>query len=215
MSVIKMIIVDDHPAIAYGTKAILEQNLNYQVVDIINSVDLVADSVILHYPQIMFVDMNLPGMNGRELTMMIKKISPRTNVIMFSGFDLIPMWNQLIQAGVSGMLSKNASPEQIMRMIGAVLDGETVIPINILNQLVFNENPTEILQTVELTEREQQIMTMISDGLSNAQIGKTLIVSTRTAENYISKIYEKLAVKTRLEAIEAYRARYAPHLNPE
>ena len=208
MSIIKIMIVDDHPAIAYGTKMILEQNLNYQVVDIISSVSKVTDAVLLHQPKIMFIDMNMPEMNGRELSTLIKSVAPWTNIIMFSGFDLIPMWNQLVRAGVSGILSKNASPEQIMRMVGAILNGETVVPLSMIHQLIYNENASEMIQNIELSDREQNIMRMICDGFSNQQIGKTLMVSTRTAENYISKTYEKLGVKSRIDAIEAFRLRY-------
>jgi two-component system competent response regulator ComA len=208
MSIVKMIIVDDHPAIAYGTKMIIEQNLHYQVVEVIHSVHHVAEAVLAHRPQIMFIDMQLPDMNGRELTGLIKNISPRTQVVMFSGFELFPMWNQLMSAGVSGILSKSASPEQIMRMINALLSGETVIPLTLLNHLIYNENPKQLLQSIELSTKEQSIMTMVCNGMSNQQMADQISVTSRTIENYLSKIYEKLGVRTRVEAIEAFKTRY-------
>jgi two-component system competent response regulator ComA len=208
MSKIIIIIVDDHPAIAYGTKMILEQNSDYQVVDVISDVAHVPDAILHYHPQLMLIDMHMPGMNGRELAKVIKTISPRTQVVIFSGFDLTPMWNQLNQVGVSGIMSKNATPRQIMRMVEAILEGETVIPISLMKNLVYNQQVTELLQTIELSAREMVIMNMVCDGFTNQQIAKHLIVSTRSAENYISKIYEKLGVRTRLEAIETYRTRY-------
>jgi DNA-binding NarL/FixJ family response regulator len=208
MAITKIIIVDDHPAISYGTKIIIEQNLNYQVVDVIHAVNEVVDSVMRHHPQIMFVDMHMPQMNGRELTTLIKQISPRTHVVIFSGYDLIPMWNQLIQAGVSGIMSKNATPDQILRMIASIVAGETVIPVTLLNRLVYNDNASQLLQTIELTEREQSIMQMVCDGMSNQSLSQQLIVSTRTVENYLSRIYQKMGVRTRSEAIEAFKSRY-------
>jgi len=208
MKITNIILVDDHPAIAYGTKTILEQNLNYRVVEILTDVSQVTDALLHHHPQIVMVDMNMPIMNGRELTSLIKSVAPRTQVIIFSGFDLMPMWNQLNRVGVSGILSKNATPQQIMRMVASVLDGETIIPIAMMQHLVFDGYSANLLQTVELTERELKIMHMIFNGMSNRQISEELIVSTRSAENYIARIYSKLGVKSRSEAIEEYRSRY-------
>ncbi len=208
MSAIRIIIIDDHPAIAVGTKHILEQDAQLKVVDIVHHPAQVLQSVLMHKPHIVLIDLNMPEVSGKELARQVKTALPGTQVIIFSGFDLVPMWNTLIQVGVSGILSKNCLPEQMHRMIGAVLNGDTVIPIQLLNRLVYNEDPHTLLQTVLLSEREQQIMQLICNGENNQQIAANLIVSTRSAENYIARIYEKLGVRTRAEAVEAYRAQY-------
>jgi two-component system competent response regulator ComA len=208
MSPVNIIIIDDHPAFAVGTKHILEQDADFKVVEIIHNSTKVIESILIHKPHVVLIDLNMPELSGKEVAKQIKTVLPNTQVIIFSGFDLVPMWNTLMQVGVSGILSKNCTPEQLHRMIGAVLSGDTIIPIQMLNRLVYNEDPNLLLQTVLLTDREQQIMELICAGENNQKIAAKLIVSTRSAENYIARIYEKLGVRTRAEAIDAYRSQY-------
>jgi two-component system competent response regulator ComA len=202
---IKVLIIEDHPTMGYGTKMVLEQDENVNVVGIAENGAKGIEMINTLCPSIVFLDLNLPDNNGLEIAKMIRKLNPKIHVVIFTGYDFLPFFNRLIEAGVSGIISKNALPRQVIRMLQCIIDGETVLPLSIFRQIQLHSNENDENQwNGALSEKEKNIVLMVAKGHTNAQIANEIYMSVRSVENYLTKIYEKLGVKSRVEAVEKF-----------
>lgn len=210
---IKVLLIEDHPAMGYGTKVILEQDPNIQVVGVAETGGKGLEMVEQYQPMIIFLDYFLPDTTGKELVTIIKEQFPHIHIVVFTGYDYMPFFHELIKIGVSGMMMKSATPKQLMRMIESIIDGETVIPLTLFWNIQLSECQRQTDHwEMELSEREKKILHMLTKGYTNTQIAHELGVSTRSVEYYLSRIYEKLNVSSRTEAVEKYmRARGSLH----
>lgn len=197
----KILIVDDHPMFSYGTKAILEGMENILVVGIAVSGKMCLDLVAAHKPDLVLLDYNLPDQNGYELTKQIKCIHTEIQVVIFTGIDFMPMYNDLLMLNISGILAKNSSDEQLQNMIRCIIEGQTAIPLELFTQLRMHN--MEASQGT-LTSQEQQIMSMVYEGHTLEQIADTIFASKRTVDNYLRKIYGKLGAKNRAQALQKF-----------
>ncbi len=148
------------------------------------------------------LDMNLPDLSGKEVAKSIKEKYPKVHIIIFTGYDYVPYLNLFLESGVSGMLSKNASIRQIIRMIESVMDGETVLPLSVYQCMRIQPDVKQSPRALNFSEKENEIISMLVKGCTNAMIAKKIFMSVRSVENYMAKIYEKLEVKSRVEAVE-------------
>lgn len=203
--VIHVLLIEDHPAMGYGTKMLLEQNPNIQVIGIAETGAKGLSMVEQYKPAIVFLDFYLPDTTGKELARVLKEKYPTIHIVVFTGYDYVPFFNELVQAGVSGIMTKSATPKQLARMIESILNGETVVPLSIFRQIHLNEyQEQKNHRDMGLTEKEKKILSMVAQGYTNAQIAKDICVSTRSVEYYLTKIYGKLNVNSRAEAVEIY-----------
>lgn len=196
---VRILVIDDHPSMSFGTRLILEQVEHVEVVDVVYTGGEGISFVEQNRPDIVLLDLALPDLCGPEVARRIKPFCE--HVVIFSGEDNIePILNDLLSAGVSGIIHKRVSPRQVQRAIECILDGETVIPISLLAQLrvVIEEREPE----VQLRDKELQLMRMVADGYTNLEIAKVLFVSPKTVENHLTQIYRKLSVQSRIEAVQ-------------
>ncbi|WNF38345.1 response regulator transcription factor [Bacillaceae bacterium IKA-2] len=203
---VKVLLVEDHPAMGYGTKTILEQMPNIEVVGIAESGEKGIEMVEQYQPEIIFLDMNLPDKSGKEVAKIIKEKHPKKHIIIFTGYDYRPYVNDLIGIGVSGLMMKSATPKQLLRMIDCVIDGETVIPLTLFRHMQINESAEQkIVEGMKMmTKREKKVLSMIAKGNTNKGIAEEIDMSVRSIEYCITSIYEKLEVNSRAKAIEKY-----------
>ncbi|MVP00901.1 response regulator [Paenibacillus lutrae] len=197
----QILIVDDHPAMAYGTKFILEQEKDIQVVGVANSGESGIEMMMKLKPSVIFLDFHLPDLTGMEVAVKMREIDETIQIVIFTGIDYMPILNNLLDLGVCGIMSKDSSEEQIRNMMRSLKEGQTVIPISLLHQLRLSQ-PEDDMSS--LTDEEINIMNQIVKGATNEQIADEIHMSKRSVDNYVRKIYDKFGVKSRAQAIEKF-----------
>ncbi|KKB33122.1 response regulator transcription factor [Bacillus thermotolerans] len=202
---INIILVDDHRAVAEGTKALLEQDGQFNV-SICSDLNCIYEMIETECIDVFLFDLYMPEINGIELSRKILKDFPESKIIIYTGFDITQHFNLLVERGISGFISKNASREQMIRAIEAALRDEVIIPVELFRQLrktpMVSVAPKEgELSDIQLTEREVDILMAISKGMTNKEIAHQLNYSQRTIEYSITNLFEKLKVRSRTEAL--------------
>lgn len=206
---VKVIIVDDHPAVRKGTETILK-DAEMDVVSIEN-VDEVIKAAYDLTIDIFLLDLYMPEINGLELSKRILQINPEAKIAIYTGFDISPHFNLLVDAGVSGFISKMASPRHLVTSIKCILDEEVILPLSLLRQLrrdIVSTNidtKSEETSILTLSKKEQKIMELISKGFTNKKIAEELYLSQRTIEYHLTRIFSKLKVNSRIEALQTAR----------
>ncbi|WP_187445411.1 response regulator [Bacillus infantis] len=206
MKLINVLIIDDHPAVGQGTRSIIEQEEDMKA-NIITDTDNAMEILKEEKFEVFLVDLYMPKVNGIELTKMILQVNPEATILIYTGFDIVSHYNLLIDAGVAGFISKTAAPEQLITAIRCALREEVVIPLHLLRQLrrveagpATNEGQQN-LGDITLSSREQEILDGISKGLTNKAIALNMSMSQRTIEFNLTKIFTKLGVGSRTEAL--------------
>ncbi|MFC5588018.1 response regulator [Sporosarcina soli] len=203
---IHVLIVDDHPAVGAGTRAMIDQEEDMKATVLSD-----AEKVMAHLEEnsytIYLIDLYMPKINGVDLTKMILQVDPDAKILIYTGFDLVAHYNLLIEAGIAGFMSKTATQEQLITGIKCALREEVVIPLQLLKQLRrVNTGPStsegeEDLGDMTLSSKEQQILEEVAKGLTNKAIALNLSMSQRTIEHHLTKIFTKLGVSSRTEAL--------------
>ncbi|RKN80591.1 response regulator transcription factor [Paenibacillus ginsengarvi] len=206
MKTFKTIIVDDHPVVARATRHILEQIEGIVIVGIAGNGEGCLALVEEHQPDLLFLDYHLPDHYGSIVAERVKRISPHTHIVIFTGIDVADMYNHLIEIGVSGILSKESGETTIQNIVRCILDNHTMIPLPIYRQmrLAGRQIGPDDAEHIELSADEVVIMTLLVKGYTHEQIGEHIHVSKRSVDNYLKKIYDKLDVPTRIQAIEKF-----------
>ncbi|SES30762.1 response regulator transcription factor [Psychrobacillus sp. OK032] len=203
---IEVLIVDDHPSVSEGTKVIINQQKDMNVTVLTNSLEVMEHLEQTTY-HVYLIDLYMPELNGLELMKMIREKDPESIILIYTGFDIDIHYNLLMEAKVSGFLSKTATGDQIITAIRCALREEVVLPLCLLRQLKRIEVPTcapeeeTPLVNIRLTEKEQAILREIEKGYTNKIIARNLIMSQRTVEHQLTKIFSKLGVESRMEAV--------------
>lgn len=197
-----VLIVDDHPVMAKATQMILEQIEHIRVIGIAASGKSCLEMTTTHKPDMIMLDYNLPDQFGSSVAKQIKELSPNTHIVIFTGIDVSDLYNHLIEIGVSGIISKESSERVIQNMIRCIMDDCTMIPLSLYRGMrLMKSLPT---QEALLTNDEIQIMTLVVKGATQEQIANEIFVSKRSVDNYLKKIYAKLGVKSRVQAMEKF-----------
>lgn len=202
-----VVIVDDHPLMAHATKQLLEQMEEITVVGIATNGSSCLDLVAEHQPNMVFLDYQLPDMQGTDVAERIKTQWPDVHVVVFTGVDVVSMIPKFLELQVSGVISKETPQNTIKHAVACILDDFVVMPRAGVQQLFIPTTPTMV--EIDLTEDEIVIMTMIVKGYTLEQIADRIHMSKRSVDNYQRKIYDKLGVKGRAQAIETFvRTKY-------
>lgn len=202
---IRILIADDHPIFRYGMRTLLTAMPDFTVVG-----EAVTGEEAIHLtetlmPDLVLMDINMPGINGIEATARIREHHPHTAILIVTMLDDDSVFAAM-RAGARGYLLKGAEPAETLRAIRAVASGEAIFSPGVAWRLmdylahppVAPANPAEFS---ELSEREREVLTLIAQGLTNAAIAERLVLSPKTVRNYISEIYSKLQVANRIQAI--------------
>lgn len=204
---VKTLIVEDHPLMANATKHILEQIDRLEVIGTAGSGTVALELTRQYQPGIVFLDYHLPDGFGTQMAKQIKEFNPNIHVVIFTGIDITDIYNKLLEIGVSGILSKEASEHTIRNLVNCVLDNYTMLPLPLYHQLRLSTLKPSADEY--LTVDEVQIMTLIVKGATHDQIADLIHASKRSVDNYVRKIYDKYGVKSRVQAIEKFvKSRY-------
>ena len=160
-------------------------------------------------PNVVLMDINLPGMNGVECVRKLKQALPETQVIMLTAYEDTENIFASLAAGASGYLLKRSSSAEILQAIKDVLKGGSPMSTHIARKVVqsFQRSGASQQATENLSQREQEVLDLLSQGLIYKEIAEKLGISYETVHTYVRRIYEKLQVRTRTEAVAKFLRR--------
>ena len=205
MSRLRILIADDHPVFRDGIRALLDAAPD---IEIIADATTGAEAVALaeqQQPDVILMDLKMPGMHGVAATRQIVERSPQIRVLVVTMFEDDASVFTAMRAGARGYVLKDATKEELLRAIQAVGNGEAIFsPPIAARMLRFFATPHPIVPRQafpELTGREHEILTLLAESVSNHEIAQRLALSPKTVSNYVSNIFSKLQVADRAEAI--------------
>jgi len=199
---IKVLVVEDQKRILRNQLKLLKVHKKIDVVGTADNGPTAVEKTIDLSPDVLLLDIGLPGFDGIEVTRRVKKKAPETEVLIFTIFDEEDKVIAAIKAGASGYLLKGAKTEKIVEAIEDVFRGGSVIQANLARRLLRHfQQDKAIIEEVQLTTREQEILQIIAKGMSNREVAGVLGVSRSTVRTHLEHIYEKLDVSNRTEAV--------------
>jgi len=200
----RIIIVDDHEIVRLGLKSLLEQYPQYEVVSEAKNAKEAITQVETFQPDIVLMDIRLPGKSGIDACEEIKQNYPDVKVIMLTSFAEDEMLFSAIKAGASGYVLKQIDSAGLAKSIEAVARGEASLDPAV-TQRVFQEvrravKNEEAASFIELSQQEKMVLKLVSEGKTNREIAQSLYLGEGTVRNYVSSILSKLNVSNRAEA---------------
>lgn len=209
MAPIRLVIVDDHTLFREGVKALLSTTEDIQVVGEAGDGETALAQILAHQPDIVLMDIHMPGLSGIQITHKILADHPKTGVIMVTMMEDDASIFASMRAGARGYLLKGADPREMLSVIRAVAEGQALFGPGIAARLMryFQELSAAPLSSPadvpfpELTERELEVLHLISQGYNNHEIAQRLVISPKTVRNHITNVFSKLQVADRAQAI--------------
>jgi two-component system invasion response regulator UvrY len=198
--VINVFLVDDHELVRTGIRRILEDVRGIKVVGEAQSGETAVTFCRQHHPDVILMDMNMPGIGGLEATRKILRIRPDVRIIVLTIHCENPFPTKVMQAGAAGYLTKGAAPDEMIQAIRLVHSGQRYISPEIAQQMALSqfasadENPFK-----SLSERELQIMMMITKGQKVTDISEQLNLSPKTVNSYRYRLFSKLGINGDVE----------------
>jgi DNA-binding NarL/FixJ family response regulator len=204
MDPIRLVLVDDHPVVLGGLRALLESLPGYEVVGQAVDGEAAVREVQLSKPDVVLMDIRMPGIDGLEATRQIRATTTGVAVLVLTMFDDDDTVFGAMRAGAQGYLLKGADQEEIDRAIRAVVAGEAIFSPGVAQRVLgyFAAPPRATVDPFpELTAREREVLDLVAAGRRNPAIAEELFLSPKTVANHISSIFVKLAVADRSAAI--------------
>lgn len=209
---IKVMLADDQTILAEGIKSVLETSDEIEVCGIAHNGIQAVDMALSLKPDVILMDVRMPEMNGVAATKRIKDACPEIKIIILTTFDDSDYILSGINNGASGYLLKDIGSTALIDAIKNAYEGDTILPSKIAKKitdaamLVSSDKQIKLKKAFGLSDREVDIALMLADGFTNRQIASALKLSDGTARNYISSIYLKLGVDSRIAAINKIKA---------
>ena len=205
MDTIRILVVDDHQVVREGLRRMLELETDIEVVGEAGGAKEALTQVESLSPEVILMDIKMPGVDGIELTRQIKEKQPFCSIIMLTLYD--EYLTEAIEAGATGYLLKDVKREELVRAIRAVHEGRSPLNLSLSrDQLAELTAPVESKQRAYLSERELTILRMIADGVTTGEIATQLFLSQASIKRSVRLTFEKLGVRNRSEAVsEAYK----------
>ncbi len=196
MSDIKIAIADDHPLVITGIQSILTVYTHIELVDTYSNGKALLQGLEVQLPDVLLLDIQLPGQTGDELVPIILELYPKLKILTLTNFDSPLYANTMFTRGVHGYILKTADNETLIQAIECVYNGEQFLEPTMkekMEQAAYKIRKALSAKT-SLSRRELQILQLIVDGCSNAQIANQLLLSAKTVDNYRTNIMVKLDV---------------------
>jgi DNA-binding NarL/FixJ family response regulator len=203
---IKVLIADDHAVVREGTRRILEQEPDMEVVGEAGDGEEAVNLATSLKPDVAIIDIAMPKLDGIEATKRIKAAWPSINILILSAYDDDQFIFSLLEAGAAGYLLKSIRSRELIDAIRAVYSGESVlhpsIARKVLNRFVSTSGKPEGQEpSGVLSDREMEVLKLAAKGLSNQDIAEKLCLSIRTVQGHLGHIFNKLQVGSRTEAV--------------
>lgn len=200
---ITVLLVDDHALVRAGVRAYLQSLPDISVVGEASSGEEAVRQAEVLVPDVVLMDLAMPGMDGVEATARVRRISPRSQVVVLTSFHDDAHIFPSIKAGALSYLLKDAGPTEVAEAVRAAARGEVVLhPVVAARVLreVRGDRKEPVNPFADLTEREQEVLRLIAQGMSNEQIAAALVVSEKTVKGHVSNVLSKLHLADRTQA---------------
>ena len=194
-SVVRILIVDDHPVVCSGLTSMLSMQAGLEVMGSAASGEEALAIVQRDCPDLMLLDLRMPGMDGIGVLNVLKQMERAPRVMVLTSFEKEEDIYRAIRAGAQGYLLKDTTESEMIAAINTVTAGKRYIPRHIAARL------TDRMMRSDLTARELQILELLAQGSTNKQIAGTLTISDNTVRHHVNNIMEKLQVSDRTEAV--------------
>jgi DNA-binding NarL/FixJ family response regulator len=191
---VRVMLVDDHPAFRKGLAALIESERDLTVVAEAENGTQALETFRKAQPDVVLMDLRLPGMGGVEATIAIRKEFPDARIIVLTTFDMDEDIYRAIQSGAQSYLLKDTPDDQLAETIRAVHSGNPLLPAKVAERLAARR------RRPDLSEREMEVLKMLLKGCSNKEIGSALFISEDTVKAHLKTLFVKLEVKDRTEA---------------
>ena len=202
--IIRVLLADDHALVREGTRRLIEQESDLEVVAEASSGEEAIEAVKRLRPAIAIMDIAMPGMGGIEATRAIKADCAETAVLVLSAYDDEPYLVALLEAGAAGFLLKNVNGHELVEAIRSVARGESVLEPAMSERLLrrLSKRPVAAVRTADvLSEREFDVLRLAARGLPNKEIARRLNLSIRTVHSHLANTFMKMHVGSRTEAV--------------
>jgi DNA-binding NarL/FixJ family response regulator len=199
---IRALIVDDHPVTRDGLRTALELSDEVSIVGEASTGEEAIDRVEDLAPDVVFMDVRMPGIGGIEATRKIRQVSPDTRVILFTVDESRNAISEAIQAGVSGYLLKDASAEELVDAAKHAIEGKAVIHPQLTRAFIEEVQLAEKRPDVApLSKRETEILQKVAYGATTKEVARDLDISPHTVKTHLERIFEKLGANDRAQAV--------------
>jgi DNA-binding NarL/FixJ family response regulator len=208
---IKVVLADDHVLMRKGLKKILEMEEDIEVIGEASDGEEAINEVIKKKPQVLLLDINMPRLNGIEVTEALKNKGVDVRIVILTVYDDREYLLELIKLGIAGYILKDIEPQGLVQAVRSASQGETYIQPNLTRALVaeYNRLTKPIARNgvkKHLTVREKEVLAYIAEGMSNGEISYKLGISEKTVKNHVSSILRKLDLMDRTQvAVYAIR----------
>ncbi len=200
--IIRIVLADDHPLVVEGLSALLSSQPDMRVVATATDGERLIEAIERFHPDVIVMDLQMPYMGGISCLHHIRARELPVRVLVLSAFGDADSLRAAIEAGADGFVLKTESPQHTITAVRQIAEGQLVFPQAARRWLGMAPNNTSVL-----TKREEEILKLLAEGLSNAQIGTRLHLSENTIKFHLRNIYAKLGVTNRTEAALKYRGR--------
>lgn len=198
---IKVVLVDDHAVLRDGLKTIILQENDMTVVGEATGSTQLQKMLKTVNPTVIIMDINMPEMNGIELTKWVKSNYPTIKIIILTMYKNDEYFMASIREGADGYLLKDSPSEDVIAALRTISNGESVIPAGMTKKLISLHQAEYKTEDNTLTIREMEVLLKLVEGLSNKEIANRLFISDKTVKIHVSNIFKKLDVKSRSQAI--------------
>ncbi|MCB9431345.1 MAG: response regulator transcription factor [Ardenticatenaceae bacterium] len=200
---IRILVADDHPLFRAGVVASLSRQPNFTVIAEASSGEEAYTLAAEHLPDILLLDITMPGEGGIAAAQRIAATFPIVRIIMLTVSEDQDNLLNALKAGAKGYVLKGVSARELATAVRTVADGDVYISAQLAGGILFEMTHSPVTPKdpfSELTERERQILTLLADGLTNREIGGQLFLAEKTIKHYMTNILQKLQVRSRVEA---------------
>jgi len=206
MKPIRVLLVDDHSIVRQGMQSLLEPDTRFEVVGSVSNGEEAVRLVAELAPDVVLLDLQMPGMSGVEVCQEVKQVSPDTEILILTAFFDQSLVDACLRAGARGYLLKDAENLHIQERLLEIVQGHAVLDpraAGLLADFLVGHDP----QPDVLTAREMEVLWEMALGLSNKEIGAKLFIAENTVKGHVKEILAKMGVRNRIEAIGQARER--------
>ncbi len=205
--VIRVVVCDDHPMVREGLRAVINDAPGFEMVAEAATGEEAVELALEVLPDVLVMDLHLPGINGIEAIRRITAAAPSVAVLVLTMFEDDDSVFSALRAGARGYLLKGAGQADILRSLEAVNTGQAIFGPSIASRVLAVSAARPEVEPLfpELTDREREVLSLVAMGLDNAGIARKLVVSHKTVANHVSNIFSKLHFESRAQAIVTAR----------